>query len=285
MIKNSMEKLSIKNDFVFKKLFSKKGNEEYLIQFLSGLLNLEIKRIEIEHDVALEINLEDKKLGILDIKATLNDDTCVDIEMQRSDEKNIVKRSTFYASKLVSEQLSKSQEYKLIKPVIVIFIMDFNYFPFEEYITKSMMVTDLHREYELNNNVIYYYIELPKFRDAKVNMKDITSQWLTFIDGEKKKELEKVMENNNLIKKADEELEYLSGDAEIRRIAELRDKYVRDMKSAKSDGYEDGEKAGVKQGVIQEKINIAKNMLKEKIDIKIISRVTGLSEDEIKNIK
>lgn len=280
MIKNSVEKLSIKNDFVFKKLFSKKGNEEYLIQFLSCLLNLNIKKIEIEHDVALEINLEDKKLGILDIKATLNDNTCVDIEMQRSNEKNVVKRSTFYASKLVSEQLLKSEEYKKIKPVIVIFIMDFNYFPFEEYITKSVMVTEMHREYELNNNVIYYYIELPKFRNAKIDIADITSQWLTFIDGEKKKELNEVMKNNNLIKKADEELEYLSGDAEIRRIAELREKYERDIKSAKSDGYEDGEQMGIEK----ERKNIAKRMLKEKMDIKIISKVTGLTEEEVNSL-
>ena len=88
------------------------------------------------------------------------------------------------------------------------------------------------------------------------------------------------MENNNLIKKADEELEYLSGDEELRRLAELREKYIRDMKGAKSDGYEAGEKAGSER----EKIKIAKNMLKEKIDITIISKVTGLSEKEIKNI-
>ena len=276
MTKKAIKKLSIKNDFVFKKLFSKKGNEEYLIQFLSGLLNLDIKSIEIKHDVALEVNLDDKKLGILDLKATLDNDTCIDIEMQRSNEGNIVKRSTFYASKLISDQLLKNEEYKQIKPVIVIFIMDFNYFPFEEYITKSIMVTEKHREYELNNNVIYYYIELPKFRKGKINIKDITSQWLTFIDGENEKELNEVMENNNLIKKADEELEYLSGDEELRRLAELREKYIRDMKGAKSDGYEAGEKAGIKK--------IAKNMLKEKMDIAIISKVTGLTEEEISNI-
>ena len=273
MTKKAIKKLSIKNDFVFKKLFSKKGNEEYLIQFLSGLLNLDIKSIEIKHDVALEVNLEDKKLGILDLKATLDNNTCIDIEMQRSNEGNIVKRSTFYASKLVSEQLLKNEEYKKIKPVIVIFIMDFNYFPFKEYITKSITVTEKHREYELNNNVIYYYIELPKFRSAKININDITSQWLTFIDGEKQKELNEVMENNNLIKRADEELEYLSGDDEIKRIAELREKYIRDMKSAKSDG----EEIGIK--------NVAKRMLKEKMDIAIISKVTGLTEEEIKNIE
>jgi len=120
---SKLEKLSIKNDFVFKKLFSKKGNEAYLIQFLSDLLLLDIKSIEIKHDVVLERNIEDEKIGILDIKATLNNNTYIDIEMQMGDEKNVVKRSTYYAAKMMSDQLQKGEKYKEIKPVIVIFIM------------------------------------------------------------------------------------------------------------------------------------------------------------------
>ena len=44
-VKNKVYK--IKNDVIFKELFSKKGNEEFLIEFLSNLLKIEIKKIEI----------------------------------------------------------------------------------------------------------------------------------------------------------------------------------------------------------------------------------------------
>lgn len=197
----AIERLSLKNDYVFKRLFSKKGNEEWLKQFLSHLLSLSIKKIDIMHDIALERNIEREKLGVLDIKATLNDNTIVNIEMQRSDEKNIIQRSTFYASKLVAEQLIKGEKYKELRPVIIIFIMDFNYFNFEDYITKSKIVINNHKDYELNDNIIWYYIELPKFRKLKKYKDDITSQWLLFLDGENRKELEKVMKSNELIKK------------------------------------------------------------------------------------
>ncbi len=46
-------------------------------------------------------------------------------------------------------------------------------------------------------------------------------------------------------------------------------------------GVEKGVKQGVKQGVK----NIAENMLKMGLDIKTVSRATGLSEKEIKQLK
>jgi len=278
---SKLEKLSVKNDFVFKKLFSKKGNEAYLIQFLSDLLLLDIKSIEIKHDVVLERNIEDEKIGILDIKATLNNNTYLDIEMQMGDEKNVVKRSTYYAAKMMSEQLQNGEKYKEIKPVIVIFIMNFNYFPFEEHINKTRTVLNNHIEYDISNDMVYYYIELPKFRKKECELKDITSQWLTFIDGENKKELEKVMKDNNLIKEANKELDILSGDEDVRRMAELRQKYVMEMASAKSDGYDEG----LAKGEENKAIDIAKKMLQKKMDVDVICEVTGLDKDIVENLK
>ena len=41
------KKLNLKNDIIFKAFFSRKGNEEFLIDFLNSLLGIEIKSIEI----------------------------------------------------------------------------------------------------------------------------------------------------------------------------------------------------------------------------------------------
>ena len=53
-----------------------------------------------------------------------------------------------------------------------------------------------------------------------------------------------MIENKN-IKKANEELEYLTGDEETRRLAELREKAIRDeqaaLKQATREGREQGE--------------------------------------------
>ena len=40
-------KLNLKNDIIFKAFFSRKGNEEFLVDFLNALLKIEIKQILI----------------------------------------------------------------------------------------------------------------------------------------------------------------------------------------------------------------------------------------------
>lgn len=277
----SNSKLSVKQDIVFKRIFAHKGNEIFLIEFLSALLNLEIKQIEIMHDIHLEKDIEKDKLGIIDVRAIINDNSIVNIEIQLKDNKNIIPRSTFYGAKIFSSELKKREEYQTLKPVIVICILDYELFPYKEYINNTVTVLKNHKEHVVNEYLNYYYIELPKFRKENLDDEDITSQWLTFIDSENSKEIEKVMKKNDTIKKANDELEYLEGDEAFKRKVELREKYERDIASAKYCGKEIGKKIGKKE----RNIEIAKNMLNMKMDINIICKVTGLTKEEIGSLK
>ena len=76
--------------------------------------------------------------------------------------------------------------------------------------------------------------------------------------------------------KAKEVLEEISQDKNERYLAELRDKYIRDQKAIEGAGYDKGVKAGT--------LDIAKKMKDKNINIKDIIEITGLSEDEIKNL-
>ena len=49
------------------------------------------------------------------------------------------------------------------------------------------------------------------------------------------------------------------------------------MKSGKAEGIKQGTEQGIQQ--------VALNMLKQKIDIEIISNTTGLSKEDLKNLK
>lgn len=270
----------IKNDIVFKELFSKKGNESFLVEFLSNLLKIDIVKIEIQKEVNLSKENVIDKLGIIDIKAILNDDTIIDIEMQIENQHNIIERTTKYSSSLVSYQLKQKEKYNTLKPVIVISILDYNFLPYKEYITETVTVIKEHKEYEINKYQKYYYIELPKFRKENLELGNKVSEWLTFIDGENKKRVIEVMKNNKLIEKANEEYEYLVGDERVRRLAELKEMTEFEMNSAKVAGFKDG----FENGKIEERINMAKAMLSEKVNINIISRVTNLSIEEIKKL-
>ena len=92
-----------------------------------------------------------------------------------------------------------------------------------------------------------------------------------------------MIENEN-IQNAKKELEYLTGDEEVRRLAELREKAIRDeqaaLKKARREGKEEGREEGKK---IQNEM--IKNLLKNKVSIDIIAKSTGLTKEEIEKLK
>ena len=74
-----------------------------------------------------------------------------------------------------------------------------------------------------------------------------------------------------------------------RRQYEIQEKAIRDyysyMNSYKEEGLQEGLQKGLQQGLYQQAIQTAKNMLKDKVDIKLISKYTNLSIEEINKIK
>lgn len=84
------------------------------------------------------------------------------------------------------------------------------------------------------------------------------------------------MIENEKVKKAEEELEYLSGDEGERRIAYLRETAEIDRKFAMTVARD--------QGRAEEKIDVAKKMLAENMDINLIIKITGLTKEEIEKL-
>ena len=78
------------------------------------------------------------------------------------------------------------------------------------------------------------------------------------------------MIENEKVKKAEEELEYLSGDEAERRIAYLRETAEIDRKFAMTAARDQGRVEGRSEGKIEEKIETAKKMLAEEMDINLI---------------
>lgn len=275
------KKLNLKNDIIFKEFFSRKGNEKFLTDFLNALLQINIMKIEIQRDVSLERLSVEEKLGVLDIQAVLDDKTIVSIEMQMRDEKDMIRRSSFYAAKGLSSEMKKGEAYKTFKNIIMVNILNFNINQYEEYVSKGINVLEAHREHELDTGIYYYYIELPKFRKSKPNLEEKLNQWLAFIDNEERGLIEMAKEKNEVIKEADKELEYLTGDEEVKRMAFLHEKWEHDYVSGMENAREEGIKEGENQGKEKSKKEIAKKMKEKNIPIDTIIEVTGLSKEEV----
>ena len=102
-----MDRLKVKNDFIFQKLFGQNEHKEILISFLNAVLALEAEQkltdIEIIENTRLRKDHIDDKLGILDICARTTTGEQFNIEIQLINQYNMDQRTLFYWSKLFSE--------------------------------------------------------------------------------------------------------------------------------------------------------------------------------------
>lgn len=113
--------------------------------------------------------------------------------------------------------------------------------------------------------------------------------WVMFLNDPNESEVSQIMEENREIKEAMDELEKISKDKELRRIAELREKAIRDEKNglrhAREEGMKEGIKEGMKQGMEKKIEEVTKRMLKLNIPMQDIINTTDLTEEQILNIK
>ena len=203
----------------------------------------------------------------------------------------MIERTLYYWSGLYYNQLRKGEEYQESKRVIAINILDYNEFlegPYHE-------IAKLRREYMyrvLTDKMEIHFIQIPKFKKYRKDMKTKLDMWMEFISQIDKEGVENAMSKNKEIKKAQKEYEYLTGEENERRIAFLMDKALRDEKSAYVGGKQEGIKEGLKEGIKlgrkdgeqKKQEEIAKNMKKKNMKVELISEITGLTKKQIENL-
>ena len=166
--------------------------------------------------------------------------------------------------------------------------MDYSFINLPEYITETVRVVKEHREYEINNDVKYYYIELEKFRNQNPDMTKRINQWSAFLDMERGDLLEMACKENDKVKRAVENYEVLTGDEEVKRLAEIRLMSKLEERSAldcaREEGIEEGKRKGREEGKREGIKEVAKALKERKEPIEKIAEITGLSKEEIEKI-
>lgn len=288
--------LNIKTDYVFKRVFGYKGNEQITKNFLSCILGQKVSDIELEKNPILEKDLIDDKVGILDIKAEINKSTNVDIEMQIIDKKNSAKRILFYCAKLFIRSLKSGKDYNSLKKTISILIADYELDELKEvrkYMTKWNIREEDYSKIILTDAMEIYIIEIGKFKkyQGTKRYKELDS-WIKFIENP-----EVIDMSNKEIVMAKKVLDEISQDEHERYLAEMREKYILDQNATEAAGYdkglkeghkkgiEEGIKEGHEKGVEEGKKEIAKKMLEEKLDIELIEKITNISKEELKKMQ
>ena len=282
--KKRKELLLPKNDIVFQALFTR-GRESITKALLEDILNIKINKLDLDKSKdLLNENTEDKN-GRLDLRAIINENIECDIEVQLSAHEKLMERFLYYWAKMYTANLKVGDKYKELRKTISIIIVDDNIEQFREIeksCTKWRITEEKYYKIKLTDYFELYIIELPKaIKEYEKNKKDEVLQWMMFLENPEDAEVAKIMEENEDIKKAKEELDRISQDDLLRRRLLKAELLRMDQEQREDDAMARGEEKGKQE----EKIEIAKNLLKKNILIEIITDATGLSNEEIEKIR
>ncbi|MNC16858.1 PD-(D/E)XK nuclease family transposase [compost metagenome] len=217
------------------------------------------------------------KQSILDIRGKTADGELINVEMQLFNKYDTEKRTLFYWSKLYNRQLLEGQSYKLLKKCVTINILNYSFLPNNQYHNVFHLRED-QSGIPLIDDIELHFLELPKLDNHSTPVESGgLVNWLLFLKGVDKSNWEVLTMNEPVLKKAMDTLEFLSHDAEARRLYEDRQKYLHDEASMIEGALAEGER--------RKAIQMALELLKLGVDTTIIAKASGLSEAEIIALK
>lgn len=272
-----------KTDVVFQALFGTKGSKRILGGLLTEILGYPVENISLEANQNLVREMPTEKLGILDLRANIGKDKTVNIEVQLINQQNMQARLLYYWSRIYGAQLKEGEDYNMLKKTIAILIVNYEMPELQEF-------KDSHTKWELLEkrkpnvlvfkNIEIHILEIPKLIKYSKETEERLGNWIEFLIKPESERVKMGAKKDKNLKEAVEKLEVISGDEKMRRIAELRLKYILDRNT--------DIKTGIEQGIKQERMHseqkileIVKKLLKFKMPIEQISQITGLSKDEI----
>ena len=291
-----MQFADVKTDIAFKKVFGCEQHKEILIGFLNAILDLQgerrIKTVTLKNPWQAP-DLPILKETILDIKAVDHRDVTFIVEMQVKDNPCFDKRALFYTAKAYTAQIHKGEDYPKLNQVIFIGILDFNSFDGDNYLTRHLILNKETLKQELRD-LEFNFIELRKFNKKEDELESIVEKWIYFIknagnlamipkSAEEIPELKEAYTQATMHTWSAKELEVY----EYWQIRDATDKVVMERQFEKGieQGIEKGIEKGIEQGIEQGIEKVAINMKLAGIEFDIIMRATGLTRDEIVELK
>ena len=294
--------LDPKTDFAFKKIFRREKNKDLLIGLINSVLGSQLHRPIVDVSIVptnLDPEIRTKKESYIDVLCHDQDGCQYIIEMQVSKEKGFEKRAQYYASKTFVQQMESGEKYHHLKQVIFLAFTDYILFPNKPHYKSKHITLDKKTQENDLNLISFTFVELPKFEKQRPqNITQLTLEqkfyyFLIHAENSEPNEVEQLIGNHPIIKRAFEELNLSSFTKQELQEYEAFQKYQRDSQmredrikqQGKKEGIELGKREGKKEGAKTREIQIAQGMLAKGMDTKLIQELTGLSTEEFNRLK
>ena len=187
------------DDYVFKRIFGVEKNKKILIRFLNVIFeeynflpqikNIEYLNTEIDKaGSAFENKFSRNHSGI---RATINDDTEIDIEVQTKDRIDLIDRGITYCSRMISNNTLKGEDYTKPKVISVWIVKEKLRKDNPHYNRRNPIEIDQHftmpgvldKEFiKTSNKTTIIYIYLSKLQEGLYS--ENINNWLKFMDNQ-----------------------------------------------------------------------------------------------------
>lgn len=269
-------------DFGFKKLFGEEPNKDLLIDFLNELLIEEkgkIKELTYLKTEQLGRAERDRK-AIFDLYCENEQGEKFIVELQKAKQNFFKDRSLFYATFPIRDQAKRGDWDFELKAVYTIGILDFIFEEDKEDREKyryNVKLTDTDTHKVFHDKLVFIYLEMPKFNKTEEELETQFDKWMYVLKNlpNLQKRPQKLQEK--VFKKLFQTAELAKFTPKQMEEYEDSLKYYRDLKNSFDTARSDGRK--------EKSIEIAKNMISEGMDSTMISRLTGLTVEEVEQLR
>lgn len=200
----------------------------------------------------------------------------------------MTKRSLYYFGKLYTERLKTGESYHVLRPCIIVNLLNFNLFDdVDAYLTRYQLQ-------ELTYGKIYtddadiFTVELPKWKEwiKKQNTQDIKNvnrfcRWLSYLTSSDPELIRRLAVHDRLIQEALMIEKRYTMDDERWYAYEMHEKYLHDQATLKECGIREGIEIGAKNTLLQ---NI-RGLLENGISVEIIKKSLKCTDDDINEAK
>ena len=283
-------KITLRNDYAFKRVFGVEENKDVLQDLLECILDIQsedIAGLELLDKELHKDSISDKT-GVLDVKLRLKNNTIIDIEIQNRWNSEFVQRTIFYWAKMYTENLKTGEVYTKLPKCITINIVGEG-FDLNSLIHSEYNVVEKHLNDRLSDELEIHFLNLAKVKEQDENTESDEKKkklynWLKFIETDDTEVRKMLAQESPMMAKANATIEVMEMSPKEKWLYENRMKYEHDKASWKHVGYQEGIEQGIERGSYQTKLETAKLMRMHNYPIAEICTISGLSKEEVEAI-
>ena len=266
--------ISLLSDTTFKHFFKIEDYKEFFNTIIKPIINMDINDFKL-YDTELNSGNEkrDYRLDILLVSDLV--DLVISIEMNQFPSEETKYKDRLYVYSLLAKGLNSGEDIKKKKVIQINFNKEKH-----PYVSKgSFYLMDKVTNREIKDFEIYE-VYLENYKGIRYNGDNKEEAYLSLFTANSYEELREIAGNDKEALKIVDELERLGIDDKFGLVYDNEAMQKRMINTARNWGYDDGKADGLEEG----KKAIAKNLLKDGISIKVVSKNTGLSEEELNKL-